>query len=155
MGILTDYFSASSDEAAASALDRLGGPAQPTAGPSPLPPFDTFQSKGLDPYVLMGKLQEALTGQDYWVITADPQYGRTVAERGADGPWVYRVSSPLQAALAIADGDEFARAAVKWSQAEEHYGAAPESLIWVLEELSDLARRASARGEHLYCWLCL
>jgi integrase len=44
MGTLTDYFSAPSDESAASALDRVGGPGQPTAGPLPMPPFDTFQS---------------------------------------------------------------------------------------------------------------
>lgn len=48
--------------------------------------FDTFESKGLGPYVLMGKLEEALTGQDYWAITADPQYGRMVAGRGDEGP---------------------------------------------------------------------
>ena len=52
MGVLTDYFSAPSDEAAASALDRVGGPARPGNGPSPLPPFDTFESKNLDPYVI-------------------------------------------------------------------------------------------------------
>jgi hypothetical protein len=155
MGVLTHYFSAPSDQAAASALDRVGGPAQPTAGPAPLPPFDTFRSKGLDPYVLMGKLEEALTGQDYWVITADPQYGRKVADQGADGPWVYKVSSPLQAALARAGSKKLTRAAARWSQAEEMHGAAPESLTWVLEELSGLARRATAKDEHLYCWLCL
>ena len=153
MGILTDYFSAPSDEAAASALERVGGPARPTAGPSPLPPFDTFQSKSLDPYVLMGKLEEALTGQDYRVITAGPQYSPLVAEQGDEGPWVFKVSSPLQASLAMADSDRLARAAEEWSQAEEHYGASPEHVMRALKELSDLARRATAKDEHLYCWL--
>jgi len=155
MGVLTDYFSASSDEAAASALDRVGGPARPATGPSPLPPFDTFESKGLDPYVIMGKLEEALTGQDYWVITAGPQYARMVAGRGDEGPWVYKVSSPLQAVLARAGSGELARAAVEWSRAEELPGASPEGLTWVLEGLSGLARRATAKDEHLYCWVCL
>jgi hypothetical protein len=155
MGVLTDYFSAPSDAAAASALDRVGGPGQPAAGPSPLPPFDTFQSKGLDPYVIMGKLEEALTGQDYQVITAGPHYGRMVAKRGAHGPWVAKVNSPLQAALSLADSNKLARAAAQWSQVEELGGASPEELIWVLEGLSGLARRATARDEHLYCWTCL
>jgi hypothetical protein len=155
MGVLTDYFSAPSDAAAASALDRLGGPGQPFAGPSPLPPFDTFQSKGLDPYVIMGKLEEALTGQDYRVITADTQYGRMVAKRGTQGPWVATVSSPLQAALSLADSNKLARAAAEWSQAEELGGASAEDLTWILEELSGLARRATVRDEHLYCWVCL
>jgi hypothetical protein len=155
MGVLTDYFSAPSDEAAASALDRVGGPARPATGPSPLPPFDTLESKGLDPYVIMGKLEEALTGQDYRVITAGSQYARVVAGRGDEGPWVCKVSSPLQAALALAGSGEFARAAVEWSRAEEHHGASPEDLTWVLEGLSGLARRATAKDEHLYCWVCL
>jgi hypothetical protein len=155
MGVLTDYFSAASDEAAASALDRVGGPAQPAAGPSPLPPFDTFQSKGLDPYVIMGQLEEALTGQDYRVITASPQYARKVTERGAKGPWVIKVSRPLQAALAQAAGDELARAAGEWSRAEEVHGASPEDMIRLLEDLCGLARRATAKDEHLYCWVCL
>jgi hypothetical protein len=155
MGLLTHYFTAPSDEAAASALDRVSGPAEPTAGPSPLPPFDTFQSQGLDPHVIMGKLEEALTGQDYWGITADPQYGRMVAKRGDGGPWVIKVSSQLQAALALADSDKLTRSAAEWSQAEELYGASPEDMIEVLEELSDLARRATAKDEQLYCWVCL
>jgi len=155
MGVLTDYFSAPSDAAAASALDRTGGPGQPAAGPSPLPPFDTFQAKGLDPYVIMGRLEEALTGQDYQVITAGPRYGRLVAQRGAHGPWVTTVSRPLQAALSLADSGTLARAAAEWSQAEELSGASAGDLTAILEELSGLARRATARGEHLYCWTCL
>ena len=155
MGVLTDYFSAPSDAAAASALDRSAGPGQPDTGPSPLPPFDTFQSKGLDPYVIMGKLEEALTGRDYRVITVGPHYGRMVAKGGAHGPWVATVSSSLQAALSLADSSTLARAAVQWSQAEELRGAAAEDLTWILAELSGLARRATARDEHLYCWICL
>jgi hypothetical protein len=155
MGVLTDYFCAPSDAAAASALDRVGGPSQPAAGPSPSPPFDSFQSKGLDPYVIIGKLEEALTGQDYLVITAGSHYGRMVAKLGAQGPWVVKVSSPLQAALSLAGRDQLVRAAAEWSQAEELAGASPEEMTGVMEELSDLARRATAKDEHLYCWVCL
>lgn len=155
MGVLTDYFSAPSDAAEASALDRVGGPGQPAAGPSPSPPFDTFQSKGLDPYVIMGKLEEALTGQDYRAITSGPQYRRLVAKGGAQGPWVVEVSSQLQAALSLAGSDQLARAAARWSLAEELAGASPEEMTGVLKDLSGLARRATAKGEYLYCWACL
>lgn len=98
----------------------------------PLPPFDTFQSKGLDPYVIMAKLEGTLTGQDYRVITAGSHshYGRMVPERATQGPWVTKVSSPLQAALAQADSGKLARAAAEWSQAEELGGASPEDLTW-------------------------
>jgi hypothetical protein len=99
--------------------------------------------------------EEALTGQDYRVITARPHYVRLVAKGGAHGPWVTTVSSPLQAALSLADSGTLARAAAQWSQAEELGGASAGDLTWVLEELSGLARRATARDEHLYCWVCL
>ena len=156
MGVLTDYFSAPSDAVAASALDRVGGPGQPATGPLPSPAFDTFQSKSLDPYVIMGKLEEALTGQDYRVIiTSGPRYGRMVAKGGAQGPWVVKVSGRLQAALSLAGSDQLARAAARWSQAEELAGASPEEMTGVLEDLSGLARRATANDEYLYCWVCL
>jgi hypothetical protein len=155
MGLLTDYFSAPSDESAASALDRVGGPGQPGAGPSPLPPFDTFQAKGLDPYVIVGRLEAALAGQDYRAITAGTQYGHLVAKRGAQGPWVTKISSSLQAVLSLADSDELARAAAEWSQAEEFGDASLEEMTGVLKGLSGLAGRATAKDEHLYCWVCL
>lgn len=120
-----------------------------------MPPFDTFQAKGLDPYVIMGKLEVALTGQDYRAITAGTQYGRLVAKRGAQGPWVTKVSSPLQAALSLARSGKLARAAAEWSQAEELGGASPKEMTEVLEGLSGLARRTTAKDEHLYCWVCL
>ena len=78
-----------------------------------------------------------------------------VAGRDDEGPWVYEVRSPIQAAPALAGSGDLARAAVEWSRAEEHYGASLEDLAWVLEGLSGLARRATAKDEHLYCWVCL
>lgn len=144
MGVLTDYFSAPSDQAAASALD--GGPALP---------FDTFRSKALDPYLIMGRLEAALTGRDFETLTSDPRYARTVAERAAEGPWVFKVSSTLQAALAAADKHKLQQAAVQWSDAEELDAADLESLLGVAEELAGLATRATAKGEHLYCWVSL
>lgn len=72
-----------------------------------------------------------------------------------EGPWVSMVSGALQSALARADSDELARAAVEWSRAEELGGATPESMAWALEGLSGPARRATARNERLYCWICL
>jgi hypothetical protein len=90
------------------------------------------------------------------VITADPRHGRLVAPQDdAEGPWVVGVSSLLQVALAAADRGTLARAAVQWARAEELNGASPESVMWVLEALSGLARRAAAKDEHLYCWICL
>ena len=152
MGILTDYFSAPSDEAAASVLDRPGGPVAATVPP----PFDTVASKGLDPYVVMGKLEVALTGQDYWAVIAGPQYARMIAGRGDEGPWVCKVSGPLQAALATASDSALALASVDWARVEElQVNGISSDLSGVLEDLAGLARRAAARDEHLYCWMSL
>ena len=80
-GILTHYFSAPSDEVAATAVNRLGGPGTPTDGPSELPPFDTAEFKGIDPVVNLGTLESIVTGVDYDVITAGTNHGRLVAAR--------------------------------------------------------------------------
>lgn len=103
----------------------------------------------------MGRLEEALTGRPFETLTGDPQYAYTVAEQGAAGPWVFKVSRPLQAALAAADTHKLKQAAVQWSGAEELDAADPESLLGTLEELAGLATRTTAKGEHLYCWVCL
>lgn len=154
MGVLTDYFSAPSDEVAATAAGMIGGPGMEAGGPSARPPFDTVQFKGIDPVTNLGTLESILTGVDYHDI-ADPDHGRLVAQRDDDGPWVIAVSSALQAALATASSDQLTRADVSWTQTEEFRWAAPQSLLWVIEELAGLARRATARGERLYCWTCL
>ena len=96
------------------------------------------------------------TGQDYWAVIAGPQYARMITGRGDEGPWICKVSGPLQAALATASDSAPARAAVDWAQAEELQvnGISPD-LPRVLEDLAGLARRAAARDEHLYCWMSL
>ena len=155
VGVLTHYFSASSDEVAATAVNRLGGPGTPTDGPSALPPFDTAEFKDIDPIVNLGTLESILTGVDYDVITADTSHGRLVAQRDDEGPWVISVSAELQAALATVDSDQLTRADIPWTKTEEFRRAAPQSMLWVIEELAGLARRATAKSERLYCWICL
>jgi hypothetical protein len=94
MGVLFDYFSAVSDEAAASAIDLLGGPGVPLAGPSQLgaamvnqtwtpkgAPFDTVPAEGIDPLVQLGTLEALLTGRDYEQIVAGPRAGQALAIR--------------------------------------------------------------------------
>jgi hypothetical protein len=44
MGVLFDYFSASSDEVATTAINRIGWPSQPSEGAPPLPAFDTLHT---------------------------------------------------------------------------------------------------------------
>jgi hypothetical protein len=155
MGVLTDYFSASSDKEAASAIDRLGGPSQPSTDPSAKAPFDTVQAKNLDPVVVLGTLEALLTGRDYQDIVKGPHAGRLLAGQDDYHLLVLTVTDGIQAALAAASDDELAEVAVPWSQTEELKGAEPENLAGLLQELAGLARRAADRNERLYCWVCV
>ena len=85
MGVLFDYFSDASDEAAASAIDRPGGPGSSQAShPEPRPwhwraPFDTVPLKGIDPLVQLGTLEALLTRRDYALIVAGSRAGHALA----------------------------------------------------------------------------
>lgn len=69
MGVLFDYFSAASDEVAASTISLPAGPGRPAAQPgrsgfkirraSPpkQPAFDTVPAQGIDPLVQLGTLE--------------------------------------------------------------------------------------------------
>jgi hypothetical protein len=152
MGEITDYFSAPSDEVAASVFNRPGGPSEPLAD---APPLDTLQSKRVDPAVNLATLEAIITGQSWQDVFAKPSHGKVLAHDDEGYLLVSTVSVELQARLAAATPGQLAEWAVPWSQTEEFRGANPDSLTWFLGELAALARRASARDERLYCWICV
>src|SRR5262249_24967029 len=132
-----DYFSAASDEAAASAIGLLGGPGVPLAGPSRLglaevhhtgapqgAPFDTVPTKGIDPLVQLGTLEALLTGRDYEQIVTGARAGHVLANQDGGQRLVVTLTEELQAALADADDEQLASAAVPWSQPEQFWGQA-------------------------------
>jgi hypothetical protein len=102
MGVLFDYFSASSDEAAATAINRLGGPSMPSGDTPPLPAFDTLQTKGIDPVIMLGELEELLTGQAYAEIAEGPRAGKALAIEDGGERLVVTLTSELHTALADA-----------------------------------------------------
>jgi hypothetical protein len=156
MGVLFDYFSAPSDEAAAMTINRIGGPGFPSEDTPPLPAFDTFQAKGVDPVVMLGQLEGLLTGRDYGEIVKGPRAGKALAIEDGGERVVLTLTNELQTALADADDKRLAAVAVPWSQIEEFWGEAdPEDIASWLGELAELARRARDRGEQLYCWVCV
>ena len=167
VGVLFDYFSAASDEAAAEAIDLLGGPgiaARTSADgltgvpgtTSERPPFDTVSAKGVDPLVQLGTLEALLTGREYELIVAERRAGRPLAIRHGGGRMVVTLTDQLQAALAAADRQQLASVAVPWSQTDEFWGRGdPEDLASLLRELAELAHRARGRGERMYCWVCV
>lgn len=151
MGVLYDYFTASSDELAEAAIDLLSGPA--AAGGS----FDTVSGNGIDPLVQMGTLEALLTGRDYdAILQGHIHAGMIVASRGGGQRLVVTLTGELQAALSQANHARLADIAVPWCQTEEFSGQGDPDLAtsW-LGELAGLARRANTRGERLYCWVCV
>ncbi|MFB6724966.1 hypothetical protein ACFCV3_32615 [Kribbella sp. NPDC056345] len=143
MGVLFDYFAAKSDAEAAAVIDRVVGP-------------DSLLLKGIDPVVQLGTLEELLTNRPYDEVADDPRSGHVVAVRDHGARLVSTLTDSLATALAQASREDLERVAVPWSQTEEFWGSAdPEILADVLTDLADLARRAEANGERLYCWVCV
>lgn len=171
MGVLYDYFAAATDEAAASAIDRVGGPGVPAAsgaspkrgflrrraveeGSLPSPAFDTVSTKGIDPVVQMGTLEELLTGRDYDSVMADERCGKDLAVRDGGERLVLTMTDSLTAALAEADEGRLAAVAEPWAQTEEFFGSATGAdLLPLLRDLAALASRGRAQNYRLYCWV--
>ncbi len=152
MGVVFDYFSAPSDKVAATAINRIGGPSVPSEDTPPLPAFDTFQTKGVDPIVMLGRLEALLTGREY----RDIKHGKTVAVEDGGERLVIALTDSISAALADADDARLASVALPWSRIEEFWGQVnPEELASWLGELAALSRRARERSERLYCWVCV
>jgi hypothetical protein len=151
VGVLFDYFAASSDEVAAGAIDLPGGPAAGGGGS-----FDTVPGNGIDPVVQMGTLEALLTGREYEEIAQGHDAGAVIVSRDESQRLVATLTGELQSALSQADDARLAAIAVPWSQTEEFFGQGDSGVLaaW-LGELAGLARRATTRGEHLYCWVCV
>jgi hypothetical protein len=139
MGVLYDYFAAPSDDVAATAI--TGGPKHR---------FPTVETKSLDPMVVMGHLEQLLTGREYDEIGEDPRWGGDVAVEHDGDVLVISVTDGLRDGLT--DARDLGAIAVRWAEAEELEGFDPVVLADVLQQLAALAVEAKERGERLYCW---
>jgi hypothetical protein len=179
MGVLFDYFSAASDEEAATVIDLPGGPTATTSAvpagrvpkrglfrrrdqtSEPEAPdgsavtlFDAMPGNGIDPVVQLGTLEGLLTGRPYDEVAADPRSGHDLAVRNGGERVVVTVTDSLTTALANANDEALERVAEPWSQTEEFWGAAdPAELTVFLKDLSRVATRAQQGGRQLYCWI--
>lgn len=141
VGVIYDYFAAPSDDAAAVVIET--GPAE----------FRKVETKGLDPVVVMGKLEALLTGRGYDQVVDDERSGELLAVEGDGEVLVLTVTDGLRDALA--EPREVTDVATAWAETEELRGADPGDLGGVLRDLQSLAREAVSRSEHLYCWVCV
>lgn len=137
---LIEYFAATNDRAAAAFVDK--GPAD-----------DGVSAPGLDPAVILASLETILTDVDEDVVLDNPRLADLVADDG--DLTVYTVTDELRDALATSDSDQLAEAAEQLVELEELDGADPETILGLLEELADLARRAVDANQRLYGWVSL
>src|SRR5262249_40050593 len=140
VGVLYDYFFASSDDEAAATIDQKGGPGGPLPPLSmPLPEIiarygrdglrkflrpkvHTFAAgirplhmKGLDPVVQLSQVEELLTGVGYDEISARPRCGHAVAERDGGEKLVLTINDELRDALAEATPERLAAVSGSWA----------------------------------------
>ena len=173
MGVLFDYFSAATDDSAATAIDMVGGPGQPKStnvspkrgllwrrpaeqSAAPSATFDTVSTKGIDPVVQMGTLEELLTGRAYDDVMTDARCGKDLAVRDEGERLVLTITDTLLSALADATEDRLLAVADPWAQTEEFFGSAKGAdLLPFLRDIAALASRARDEGHRLYCWVCV
>lgn len=142
MGLLTDYFIAPDDAAAAGVVSQ--GPAST---------FPTVEGNGIEPTVHLGTLEEILTGRSFDDILADDS--DPIAHEDDYNMLVLPVSTHLLDALQVSSSDSLADAAVRWSQTDELAGSDPKPLAEFLAALAELARTARSTGSSVYCWVCV
>ncbi|MFJ5880274.1 hypothetical protein [Kitasatospora cineracea] len=139
---LCDYFSAPDDATAVAVLDAPDGP-----GPDPVP------LKGVDPVVVIARLEAVLTGCGYEEARARPRAGRLLSDPQHDEAFVVSLTDTLAEALAALPPDRLLPAATAWSATEELRldGVTPATAADALHALSALAQRARTAGHRLYC----
>ena len=141
--VMCEYFSAASDEAAVGVLDGPGGPDASV--------FDVLPLKGVDPVVVLARLEGILTDCNYDEARARPRSGQLLSDPEAEAAFVVSVSDTLRDALATASGERLDLAAGPFAAVEE-LGLTPTKTSELLHRLSGLARRAAAENRRLYCW---
>jgi hypothetical protein len=174
MGMDIAFFAAEDDGAALVAEQRVGGPlgwATVTGhrktgflrkervvtelGPA----FEGFATRGYDPVVNMGTLEELLTGRDFESIMEDPLSGGSPGndQDAPDNYGVISLTNTLRDALAEADDTRLRGVLEPWTQTEElqqpwwEETTVDEHLTF-LRSLRDLARSAAGSGKRLYCY---
>lgn len=143
---LSDYFSAPSDESAARVVEpEVSIDEQP---------YDVLWAKNLMPDYHLVPVEAALTGRSAEQVTENPRNGMVLANV-EDASVVVTLSDEFTASLAAATSEQLAAAAEAWARDPDFSSTDAAGMTAFLGLLSDLARRASARNERLYCHLCL
>ncbi|MFD7641530.1 hypothetical protein ACFV4P_12835 [Kitasatospora sp. NPDC059795] len=149
MGVLFGYFAAADDDDALGAIVRDDD--EPFGAG-----YDGTEVKGIDPIVTLGPAEELLTGRSDAELRADRRRGALVGMIEDGEVVVLALSDVFRDALARRGDEALREVAERWAAAEEafHGPADPDELARFLGELAAIAVRSTARGAHLYCWVC-
>jgi hypothetical protein len=162
MGVFCDYFRASDADYAMLAI--VSGPQNTD--------FNTVEAKGVDPFVMLGKLVAFIRSTPWSPNTVaartiwPPPKTKPTSQGAFDrlsqnspwrtGPWLEELSVQTRDTLALADDARLPELAEQWAKIEE-FGRLVDArdLLPLIRELVDLARKARDNGEQLYCWSML
>ncbi|QFG24506.1 hypothetical protein [Actinomadura sp. WMMB 499] len=147
--VFCDYFAAPDDLAAVAVLDEPGGPGAAA--------FDAVPLKGVDPVVVIARLEAILTGCTYGEAAERPRSGTLLSPPDAESAFVVAVTDTLRDALASAAEAALREAGPAWAGTDEMRadGVSAEGATEAAMLLADLARRATSNGMRLYCWWAL
>ena len=147
MGQLADFFIASEGDFDPTRLLEQ----------SPRGVFPCVQYKNIDP-VNLATLQHIVSGVKCERAVAEINAG--LITKGDGGPWVFRLSNDLCAALAGFTRPSAQKAAVRWIETQEWklQGATSKDLpdfTRMLLDIGGLAKQALSEGKRLYLWMSL
>ena len=157
MGVLFDYFRAPNADVAA-VVDEPGWAGPFCPADDRLEPFDAVDAKWVDPAVCLGQLV-AFVQEVPWraglmiqvVVRPAPDDEAPFPEHGLD-----ELRDGARDVLAGITAEQIPGLCARWAAIEEFGGHHNEQDLAVLvAELAELAVRARAAGDHLYCWWSL
>jgi len=158
MGIINDYFRAADTDYAMLAI---------VSGPRSVG-LDTVEAGGIDPWVMLSQLLAFIRGTPSSpdTVTTQPVWPPPKTEPNSKddydqlpesspwrtGPWLHELNLETRDALAWLGDVRLPEVADQWARIEEFRGTeSGDSLLPLIKELVDLARRAQKNSEPLYC----
>lgn len=141
VGVLTEFFVADADQAAALAV------------PGPLDSdVPTLLAKSIDPVKVATLYQIAAGLTEEVDETDDP-----VDTKRPEGPWLVVIRDEVTSAFAAVSDDLLPSVSQQWAATEEWTldGGTANDLLPVVRGLRDLARQAQPPDRRLYLWMSL
>ena len=161
MGLLCDYFIAPDDQAAAETVNWIGGPSRPPEERhlfrrlQRVDGYQTLHLDGVEPTIMMAKLEHLLIGRPFDEIRMDPTW-KMLASVGNGERFVVPITLSLQEALTSIEDGRLEDVAPRWAARDDYWpGADPATAADVLKRVSDLVKAGHASGGHVYCWVCV